>query len=499
MSANRIPKYFPYKNLRPGQLTLIDAIGKEFSKGVHLCVEAANGFGKTIAALTGVLPLAKQQQFGIFYVARTHKQMDRVMQELRPISDAFGFKGIVFRGRAASCLNPLVKEFAPSSPMAMYICSQLKRTDRCSYFQVLQKKLKRSRGFLQQFIDTPLTGQQFLNKCEKEQVCPYELAKQLLPLATVIATTYHSIFDPQVNSLLFEAYGRPLSQTLLILDEAHNLPRISVEIASARLSIYSVRQARREANRFGFPSVVAYCRLLEDLIQNMLEDQSETEKKIENKAFNTKLIRKLKIRDVKVFSTELQLIGDKIVEKLLAEDKSPISYIHFLARFFEKWCMLFQRSDVALFLIKNGSKARSAQLEIIAMDPRRTTVPVLNRCHASVHLSGTLQPFDAHIDLVGLPQNSRVLSLPSPFNRNQIFPVISLGVVTSMKHRTPYMFEKINKRIDEICRATPHNVGVFVPSYSVLQSLLKAGIETLLNRKLFVEKQGGIRSLGGTK
>jgi len=60
MSETRVPKYFPYRAPRPGQLALIEAIQEEFSKGNHLCVEAVNGFGKTIASLSAVLPLSEQ-------------------------------------------------------------------------------------------------------------------------------------------------------------------------------------------------------------------------------------------------------------------------------------------------------------------------------------------------------------------------------------------------------------------------------------------------------
>ncbi|MDO8055457.1 MAG: ATP-dependent DNA helicase, partial [Candidatus Hermodarchaeota archaeon] len=197
-----------------------------------------------------------------------------------------------------------------------------------------------------------------------------------------------------------------------------------------------------------------------------------------------------KIRDLKAFTDELQVIGDTIIVKQLTENQQPTSYIQNLARFFQKWWLQYQRDDVALFLTKNGSKGQSTQLEIIAMDPRSATVPVLKRCHASVHLSGTLQPIAAHIDLVGLPVDSRILCLPSPFSRSQIFPIISMGVTTSMRYRTPSMYEKIVNRITEICKATPHNVGVFVPSYAVLQSLLIAGLETFLAGKLFIEKPG---------
>ena len=488
MNETRVPMYFPYKTPRPGQLVLIDAIQEEFSKGAHICVEAANGFGKTIACLSAVLPLSEQQQFGILYVARTHKQLDRVMQELRPLSHSFGFKGLVFRGRNASCLNPLVRKFAPNSQLAMYICGQLKKTGRCSYYQTLQRKTKRSRNFLHNFLQAPLTGLEFRNQCEKERVCPYELSKQLLPLATVIATTYYSVFDSQINSMFFEAYGRPLSRTLLLLDEAHNLPRIAVEIASARLSLYSIRQALKEAKQFGLAVVVNYCQNLEDVIQKIAREHSQNEIKIESDVFNTEFARSSKIRDLTAFTNELQEMGNRIIVKRLTENQHPISYIQNLARFFQKWWLQYPRDDIALFLTKTSSKGQSTQLELIAMDPRSATIPLLKRCHASVHLSGTLQPIDAHIDLVGLPKNSRILCLPSPFSRSQIFPIISMGVTTSMRYRTPSMYEKIVKRIAEIYKATPHNVGVFVPSYAVLQSLLIAGLEKVIAGKLFIEK-----------
>ena len=127
MCSNYLEQYFPYSVPRPGQLTLIQATQDTVDQGGHLCVEAANGFGKTIAVLAGVLPLLKHKQFGIVYVARTHKQLDRAMLELRSISKSTGVNGIVLRGRASSCLNPLVRRYAANAQVAMFICSQLKR------------------------------------------------------------------------------------------------------------------------------------------------------------------------------------------------------------------------------------------------------------------------------------------------------------------------------------------------------------------------------------
>jgi len=490
MCANAASSYFPYSTPRPGQLTLIRAIQEYAAVGTHLCVEAANGFGKTIAALSGVLPLLKTNNYGIVYIARTHKQLDRVMHELRLISESTGLNGVVLRGRAVSCLNPLIQRYASNAQQAMFICFQLRLAGRCEFYQNLLKKTKRNRNYYTQFYKVPLTGSELRQKCLKERVCPYELTKRILPFVTVVATTYFQIFDPQIHQSFLEAFARPFSNTILIIDEAHNLPRIAVELASAKLSLNSIRQARREAKRYDLHSVVTFCNKLDHVIQKLLETHSEQEIKLDPKVFNTQISKSIKSNDLETFSTKLLQLGDKLIKKLLTEGLAPISYIYSLGRFFVKWSNSLHRSDSAYFIVRNESKRNSARLELIALDPRCATVTVFEACHSSVHLSGTLQPISAHIDLVGLPKGTQVLNLPSPFSPNQIFPVISLGVTTAMKYRTPRMFTKITRRIVEVCQATTHNVGIFVPSYSVLQSLLNSGLASQINRELFVEKPG---------
>ncbi len=488
MCSNHTQRYFPYTSPRPGQLSLVQAIQDDLGAGKHLCVEAANGFGKTIAALSGVLPLHKKKSLGIVYVARTHKQLDRVMQELRLISESTSFNGVVLRGRASTCLNPIVRKYAASAQLAMFICSQLKRAGRCEYYQNLIRKKKIEQNYFNKFYQTPLTGLEFRKKCESDKVCPYELSKRLLPLVTVVATTYFQIFDPHISNMFFEAFGHPLSHTILILDEAHNLPRIAVELASARLSLASIKQSNKEANRYDLSPIKQFALTLEHNIQQLAGSYSEQEIRFDPVEFTSQLCQVLKINNFNNFVEIMLQTGSKVLNQLLNEGKPPISYIHSLARFFINWCYFLKRKDAAFFITQNGPNHSPTYLEIVALDPRIATTPILKSCYASAHLSGTLEPTSAHIDLVGLPKETVSLNLPSPFTQNQIFPIISLGVTTAMKYRTPQMYKKINRRILEVCQATPHNVGVFVPSYSVLQSLLEAGLDKVSNRDLFIEK-----------
>ncbi|MFW9934619.1 MAG: helicase C-terminal domain-containing protein [Candidatus Thorarchaeota archaeon] len=488
MGSKHIENYFPYAVPRPGQLSLIHSIQEEVALGNHLCVEAANGFGKTIAALSGVLPLLKKKRLGILYVARTHKQLDRVMQELRPISESKGINGVVLRGRASSCLNQIVHKYAKNAQLAMFICSQLKRSGRCEYYRNFIKKMKNDEDYLRTFYQTPLTGLELREKSKLERVCPYELSKRLLPFMTVVATTYFQIFDPYINALFFDAFGHSISHTVLLLDEAHNLPRIAVELASAKLSFYSIRQSKKEANQYALLRLSKFYQVIENILQQIIDDNAGQEIQFDPIQLTAQICEVLGIDDFENFSNTMVKTGDRILSRLIGEGKPPISYIHSVAQFFTHWCYFLQRTDAAYFVNRTVDNKSSASIEIVALDPRTSTASVLNSCHASVHLSGTLEPTSAHIDLVGLPENSRILSLPSPFTCDQILPIVSLGVTTLMRYRTPTMFKKINSRILEVCQATPHNVGIFVPSYAVIQSLLTTGLEKLLNRELFIER-----------
>jgi len=89
--------------------------------------------------------------------------------------------------------------------------------------------------------------------------------------------------------------------------------------------------------------------------------------------------------------------------------------------------------------------------------------------------------------IVKLPQDTIEKVVPSPFPSEHILPLISCGVTTAMEKRTPEMFRKIIKRIEEVVQHTPLNVGIFAPSFEVLGRLLTEGLKKNWNKPLFCE------------
>lgn len=94
-------------------------------------------------------PLVFQQPWKknlkILYVARTHRQHDRVMEELKAISSKRAFSGISIRGRHEMCLNNSVTRSTSDARSAMEACEFLKLRNRCQYFRRIEEKSERAR------------------------------------------------------------------------------------------------------------------------------------------------------------------------------------------------------------------------------------------------------------------------------------------------------------------------------------------------------------------
>ena len=82
----KVAEFFPYKDVRPFQDEFIRTIHDAIREGRSAIVEGSNGLGKTIAVLCACLPLAEEENLKILYVARTHRQHERVIEELRAVS-----------------------------------------------------------------------------------------------------------------------------------------------------------------------------------------------------------------------------------------------------------------------------------------------------------------------------------------------------------------------------------------------------------------------------
>src|SRR3989304_9926073 len=133
------------------------------------------------------------------------------------------------------------------------------------------------------------------------------------------------------------------------------------------------------------------------------------------------------------FFEQIHDVGNLIKRSLLAKGKSPRSYIHGMSEFLLKWLETLGDESFINVASKytNRENVKTAKLEIVALDPSKVTAPVSSSTYSNVIMSGTLQPLEAYARITKLPENSVQCIVPSPFPKDHVLSLVSLGVTTA--------------------------------------------------------------------
>jgi len=485
-----IEHYFPYSNVRQYQDLFVNAIFEAVKDRRHILIEGSNGLGKTVSALSACLPVAKEHDLQIVYAAKTHRQHERVIEELTAISRRQSVSGLYVRGRTEMCLHPFIIRHAPDAISAMEICELLKIRNQCQFYESIERRNERFSELRKHIASHPYAATEVREVCRAEGFCPYELVKKALTGVDVVALSYMYVFDPTVRGAFLKHLDKPMDKVMLVIDEAHNLPETAVGIASDSLTAFAVRQAQLEAEGFRC-DVADFASKFRALIERT-SARAEKESYISPQSLIEDLTKATDMGDPQAFLEEMHETGSLIKQQLLTQGKYPRSYTHRVAEFLLRW--LETSGDVAYthVLSRYVSKAGppSSRLEVVALDPSKVTEPVFSSVYCSLSMSGTLQPLESYVKMTGLPISTVCQAVPSPFPREHILCLVCSGVTTAMEQRTPQMYNRIIKRLTEVVHNTPANVGIFTAPYEVLEKLLDAGIENSLEKPLLYEQRG---------
>lgn len=486
-----VKELFPYKSIRPIQDKLIYTTYSSLKQRKNVIIEGANGLGKTIAALTSCIPIAREKQLQIIHVCRTNKQADRVISELKEIGKKSTISGVSIRGRREMCLHPFVEKHADDSATASVLCGQLKKLRKCEYHNRMNERLPHLQNTLKILKDTPATSTDIQKLCDESKICPYELILKVIEDVTVVAASYQYVFNPNIREIFMNKVSRGMNEILLIVDECHNIIDTSIDISSDQLSIFSVRQALKEVKAFGKSEFIRIVRgLAAQLEQN--QEHTEIEKKIDARNVLFELSREVGATIDLDYTEKMISAGMKIQYSYLARDKPPRSYLHRIGQFLRKFIITRSRTEF-LHLVssyRTRGEGWGVRFEVISLDARFTTQSVFEHVYNSVHISGTIEPIEAYSKIVGmdaLPLVTEVLD--SPYDEKNVKGYIISDLSTKLNDRTPENYQKMCQIIGEAVNNTPANTGIFTASYVVLDGLLDARIEKQITKPLFYESR----------
>lgn len=161
----------------------------------------------------------------IIYASRTHSQISQAIQELKRTAYNH-MKSAVIGSRDQLCIHPdLEKE---SNANKIQLC-KLKVSARVCHFHNRLDGQKDNPEFKQAQV---LDIEDIVRIGKKLKCCPYYASKELMEDADIIFMPYNYLLDPKIR----KANKVDLNNTIIILDEAHNVEKMCEESASAQIT-----------------------------------------------------------------------------------------------------------------------------------------------------------------------------------------------------------------------------------------------------------------------
>ncbi len=484
--------FFPYDQPRKPQVELIEFINQHFLEKRHLLVESANGTGKTIVALSSLLPFAKDVGKKIVYLCRTHDQMDRVLDECRKINKTskYSVGATTIRSRQGLCLHPLITAQKLGARDASNICTQLKKHRKCEfYLNYLDQSNKVVSALRNSVNDTS----KILDIASAREVCPYELAKKISRHMDVISLSYQYFLNPRIRSLILNQLEISLNDIILVLDEAHNLAEVVHGVGNKTLSSLTLERAAREAEDYGLRHLKKKLETIYRTIHEILNWSSVNEEIQEIEIELKDLVDRIEFNgnfflDVEL-AMELLAEGELVIEDKVEKGASPISFLYRAGDFLQELVNNINDDTIAAFLkgVKYLDGSKGFSLELVLLDPKKILLPLLRGVYGSLMMSGTLGLMEDVAQYLGLSELSHsMLRVKSSYSSNNLKVLVVSQLSTRLKDRTPETFKKMIELISDIVEHIPKNVGIFVASYDVMEHLKKNGLKKRVRKPLLM-------------
>jgi len=502
---------FPYSP-RPHQQELVSAVEDTVRMGGHLVVESPTGTGKTVCALAGCLSAARERDLRVLYLTRTNAQQRQVLLELRRINGRYPVFGTAIQGRANMCFmahdDPEVGS-ASSEELSRFCADRKARTREgvqgdpmgCPYFAgLLEWDMQRTVDWAHRALPT---AAELLEYCRERRICAHEVAKELLRHATVVTAPYIYFFFPFTRRMLLDWMGCHESDLVVVVDEAHNLPDYARDLQSHRLTQETLRRAKREVGELGDPEVSEGLALssfldgMETIVMDLADEYVVDEDGlIPPDSFDMEMMDRFRATSVKVRTMAKNVVthGEILKDQRRKLGRLARSFVYAAGRFVEAYMDLDAEEYVKL--VARGPAARRDEereswLEGYCMDPAGACA-ALRDAAASVHMSGTLRPLEEYRASIGLPGDTRLLALPSPFPPENRLLLYARDLTTRYEdlQRDPGMVARIEDRTVQLVNALGRNTVVFFPSFAMKQRFILDGVAGRLRARVYDEERG---------
>ncbi len=469
---------FPYSLVRPEQDFLVQSVNEAIENKKHLIVHAPTGLGKTVAAIVPALEHAISKKLTVFFLTSRHTQHAIAIDTLKKIKENDDTNFIVadLVGKKNMCLQDGVHGLRQGE--FHEYCKKLREENKCEYYTNAKNNSKNT-PFADVLISNikkmgALHTEQINEACKEGKMCPYEIATSLAKDSSIIISDYSYIFNTTVRNSLFRRTQKNLNECIVIVDEAHNLPKRIIDSATERLTTFMLRRGIQECNKYDHTDMAVKLTTIMDRLVDQTNGLKQR-KKEETLVTRNELIDAInEMQDYDEFIEELITIGESILEK------QEQTFLLSIASFFESW----KGPDEGFARILSV-KDNKLNLLYKCLDPAVISRGVISETYCTIAMSGTLTPTSMYRDLLGFDDCTEKV-FKSPFPEENKLSLIVPKTTTKFTARSEEQFKKIAKIVVDITNTVPGNSAVFFPSYSLRDHIYKYLSENT-NKTAFLE------------
>lgn len=471
---------FPYDSMRPIQEEMIKSILGEIEKKGNAIIHAPTGLGKTAASLAPTLKHALENNKTVFFLTPRNTQHRIAIQTLKEISSKhhIKIKGTDIVGKKWMCIQPGVS-ILPTNEFNEY-CRAMREDKKCEYFENLKngEALSAESQIAIGELDnlSPVTVEEIVEIGSNHKVCPYEIAMLLAAKSNVIITDYYYLFHPKIRENFLKKNDINLHDSIIIVDEGHNLPSRIKDLASERISMGILKRAMGEAKKFNYNNVETVIERIASVLANMMPD-GEDEVYVNKEIFVKRINEIINYQEI---IEEFYNIADNIREE---QKQSAIGSV---ASFLDAWL----GDDLGFTRIISREKRNGQEnitLSYRCLDPSLISKEVIDQAHSTIVMSGTLTPTTMYKELLGFPKEAREETFPSPFPEENRLNMVIAKTSTKFTKRSESQYREIAEIVTNIANTTPGNSAIFFPSYHLKDEIDK--YLSKIEKTVFHERQ----------
>tara|TARA_B100001057_G_scaffold35496_2_gene32134 strand:+ start:274 stop:2526 length:2253 start_codon:yes stop_codon:yes gene_type:complete len=434
---------FPFPDFRPRQRQLAETVYKNSVKTGTLLLEAPTGLGKTLGTLFPALmamPAAKQDRLYYLTCRNTARQLALdAVDKLRHAQDElqpWPLRTLELVSKDDACEHPDKACHGESCPLAKGFFDRLPDARA----EAVQSK-------------EPLNQENLAKIAADHDICPYFLAQEMARWCDLIIGDVNRLFDQ--SALLHGLIRQNNWQASVLVDEAHNL----VDRARGMYSVQLEQQRLLKLKKTAPKPVKAALDRTARAWQALIRDHGEQAQPVFLATLPAQLLGALQA----MVSVITDYLADNPPDLALQE-------VMFESVAFMKLADSF--GDHSLCEFQRSGRGR-ASLTIQNLIPADFLIERFKAAHSVLLFSATLSPGVYYRDLLGLPEDARFTSLPSPFSAGQLKVEFTPGISTRQVHREASL-QPVAELIAKQYRTRPGHYLAFFSSFKYAKEVSDA-------------------------